>query len=267
MSSIGNKELSAVYVGEKEVKTIYVGQNKVYENAVNPDPIFGNNSPDIISQVSKIIAANNYTSAQVATIYGWNLGDLIDITLSNNETIQMQIIGINHDTLSSDHTTKAGITLQMKDLLATKYAMNDDHINAGGWAASIIRTSTIPTLLALLPDEWQAVIKNVDKKTANGGGKNYSATNTTSESLFLLSEIEIFETVTYAQDGDNEGSQYEFYANGGSKIKKINDVGTNWWGRSCYYSSINNFCAVKYDGNDITGSAGSAWGVSFAFCV
>lgn len=238
------------------------------------NPIFGNNTPDVISAVSAEIAAQNMTAAQVASTYGWNLGDTVDITLKNSEQIQMQIIGVNHDTLSSDHITKAGLTLQMVNCLATRYPMNDSDTNAGGWRASKMRITTMPELLALLPDEWQNVIKTVDKKSANGGGSNYSATVTTSENLFLLAEKEIFGTVSKAQDGANEGTQYAYWAahNTASDRVKYRDNGgtiiaSYWWGRSSGSGDTRYFFAVNGGGGVNTGLPTVLRGVAFAFCI
>lgn len=241
------------------------------------DPVFANNTPAQIDAVSEEIAKNGYTSSQVAEIYGWNLGDTIPITLSSGENIEMQIIGINHDTLSSDHTSKAGLTLQMKECLATAYSMNSTNTNAGGYAASIMKTETLPTIKALLPQEWQDVIKLVDKKSANGGSSNYSATVTTSENLFLLAGVEIFgsdSSYGYAQDGANEGTQYAYWAShntANDRIKYYDNAGTPitiyWWERSCSCFSTSYFCLVSSYGIGSDNIANSSRGVSFAFCI
>lgn len=238
------------------------------------DSVFGNNSPAAIEYASNLIAQNEMTASDVYSEFGWSLGDTINITLITDEVIQMRIVGFNHDTLSSDHTSKAGLTLQMVNCLATRYPMNDSNTNAGGWQASRMKVTTMPTLLALLPDEWQAVIKTVDKKSANGGSTNYSATVTTSENLFLLSEKEIFGTVSYAQDGANEGTQYAYWAahnTGSDRIKYYDNAGTQtatfWWERSSYSSGTNYFCSVT-SGGDASYSGGHASrGVAFGFCV
>ena len=261
-------EAQEVTVAANEVDYTYM----IYVPAVSRT--FGNNSPAVISSISETIAAQEMTAADVATTYGWNLGDTVDITLKNSETIQMRIIGINHDTLSSDHTTKAGLTLQMVNCLATRYAMNDSNTNAGGWQSSKMKVSTMPTLLALLPDEWQAVIKTVDKKSANGGSSNYSATVTTSENLFLLSEKEIFGSVSYAQDGANEGTQYAYWAShntANDRIKYYDNAGTQtatyWWERSSNSYSTSSFCGVGSNGNADSDGASATRGVAFGFCV
>lgn len=241
------------------------------------DRVFANNTPAQIDAVSKEIASNGYTSAQVAEIYGWNLGDTIPITLTSGEVIEMQIIGYNHDFINNEPDTTAGITLQMKDCLATRYGMNSTGgTNAGGYAASKLKTKTLPTLKALLPQEWQDVIKLVDKKSANGGSTKYSETLTLSEDLFLFAEIEIFGTTSYAQDGANEGSVYEYW-NGKAAVDRIKkydtvadgvaDTATIWWLRSAKSTSTTNFCVVDTDGNILSTNAGNPRGVAFGFCI
>lgn len=237
------------------------------------DRIFANNTPAQISAVSAEIAKNGLTSQQVYDTYGWSLGDKIPITLSSGETIEMQIIGFNHDN-KSDGSGKAGITLQMAECLATIYPMNSSNTNAGGYAATKMKTETLPTIKALLPQEWQDVIKLVDKKSANGGSSNFSQMLTTNEDLFLLSEREVFGTRTYAQNGDEEGDVYEFW-NGkaaADRIKKydkdadgVPETATRWWLRSSFYSSTGLFCTVS----GLAGNAGASLssGVAFGFCV
>lgn len=253
--------------------------NITHKDYVPVYPVFADNTPEGIAYVSNQIAQNGLTSAQVAEQYGWNLGDSIPITLSTGEVIEMQIIGVNHDDLS-DGTGKAGLTLQMKNCLATRYPMNSTNTNAGGYAASIMKTSTLPTIKALLPKEWQDVIKLVDKKSANGGSPNYSETLTLSEDIFLLSGIEVFGSESsygYAQDGANEGSQYEYW-NGKASADRIKNYDTNadgvvdtvtiWWLRSSRHNTTNFFCNLDTSGNVINlSSASSSQGVAFGFCI
>lgn len=235
---------------------------------------FGDNSPSTISTISNIISSQNMSASDVATTYGWNLGDTIDITLTTNEVIQMQIIGINHDTISSDHITKAGLTLQMVGLFAQTYQMNGQNAtNAGGWQNAPLRNSWFPTLFAKIPNEWQSVIKTVDKLSANGGGSNYSAIVTTSDNIFLLSEIEVFGVVTKAQNGADEGTQYAYWSShntNNDRTKYYDNSGTptqgSWWLRSSANNDTLRYCIVTSSGENTTFSTNSSR-VSFAFCV
>lgn len=232
------------------------------------DRVFANNTPTQIDVVSKEIASNGYTSSQVAEIYGWNLGDLIPITLLNGEDIEMQIVGINHDTLSSDSTSKAGITLQMLNCLATLYAMNNTATNSGGYFGSNFVINNLQTIYELLPDEWKAVIKLVDKKASNGS----NAITTQSCNIFLFSELEIKGSIEYAQVGADEGTQYEYWIDKDwhDLAKTADAMPVKWWLRSCYSENFfmaRSFCVITSDGEVDYEDANYDCGICFGFCV
>jgi len=198
----------------------------------------------------------------------FKVGDEKTITLTTGEEVTLVILDFNHDNLTAGG--KAGITLGMKNLLATKYPMNSSNTNAGGWTSSAMRTSTMQTLLGQLPDEVKAVIKPVNKLTS--AGEQSTTINTTSDSLFLLSEIEVFETRSYSVAG--EGTQYAYYrdiANTAAKrIKKLsNGTGSasGWWVRSPRASSSTSFCVVGLNGGAGSSLASYSFGVAFGFCV
>ena len=199
----------------------------------------------------------------------FSVGDEKTITLSTGEQVTLVILGFNHDDITGGG--KAGITFGMKNLLATRYPMNSSSSNSGGWDKAVMRTSTMKTLLGQLPTDLQEAIKSVDKK-ASAGAQSTTIT-TSSDKLFLLSEIEVFGTTTYSFTG--EGTQYAYYrdiANTASaRIKKLsNGSGSafGWWLRSPSASSSAYFCGV----NDLGGGAGNgvasfSSGVAFGFCV
>lgn len=208
-----------------------------------------------IAIVSKLGKAQDY----------WKVGDTKTVAV-NGVNYQFQIIGFDHDTLTTkDGTrTKAGITFQMVDCLNTTYSMNGSNTNSGGWNGSTMRTSTMATLLNQLPAALKNVLKSVNKLSGTGGGST-SGTQTTHDKLFLLSEVEIFGTTTYSVPG--EGTQYAYYKAGNSKVKKVNGSANYWWGRSPFSGNTNNFCYVNYGGNADYYGASNSRGVSFGFCV
>lgn len=209
---------------------------------------------DNIATVSKFGQASNY----------WKVGDKKNITV-NGVTYQAQIIGFDHDTLTTadGSRTKAGITFQLVDCMETTYPMNSSNTNVNGWRGSAMRTSTMATLLNQLSTDLKNVLKFVNK--VSSVGNNSSGLETTSDKLFLLSEIEIFGATQYSYLG--EGKQYEYYAAGNSTIKKVNGSAYNWWGRSPYSGNASNFCRVSDNGDAIFGNASFSYGVSFGFCV
>ena len=113
-----------------------------------------------------------------------------------------------------------------------------------------------------MPTEVQNGIREVNKLTSAG---NQSATiNTTADKLFLLSEIEIFGSVSYSKSG--EGTQYDYYKAGNSKVKKWSGSAASWWERSPYASISTYFCLVNSNGNADRNIASYAYGVAFGFC-
>ena len=209
---------------------------------------------DNIAIVSDFGMAQNY----------WQVGDKKNITV-NGVTYAAQIIGFDHDTLTTAEgsRTKAGITFQLVDCLNITYPMNNSDLNSSGWSSSKMRTSTMTMLLGQLSSDLESVLKFVDKVTS--GGNQQSALETTSDKLFLLSEIEIFGTASGSFSG--EGEQYEYYAAGNSKIKKVNGSASYWWERSPRSGNTTNFGAVNNKGTSYQGLASSNRGVSFCFCV
>ena len=218
----------------------------------------------------------------------FSVGDEKTIELTTGEEITLVILGFNHDDLTGGG--KAGITIGMKNLLATTYRMNATSTNAGGWNNSQMRTSTMATLLLQLPIDLRNVVKQVNKK-ATAGGTSQSIT-TSADKLFLLAMSEIFSATSiensatstiadYADAYNAEGTQYEYYRNligdnnGGTTananlIKKLANGGGSaysWWLRSPYVGSSASFRYIASTGSVYYAAANSTCGVSFGFCV
>jgi hypothetical protein len=141
--------------------------------------------------------------------------------------------------------------------------MNSSNTNAGGWNSSYMRGTVMPLMKGYMPTALKNVLKMVNKLTS--AGSQSSTISTTSDDLFLLSEIEIFGTTTYSFAG--EGSQYAYYQAGNTKIKKVNGSACYWWERSPGSSNTTSFCCVGSNGSADTISASSSFGVAFGFCV
>lgn len=190
----------------------------------------------------------------------WTVGSQKAMTI-NGADYPIDIIGKTHDDYA-DGSGKAPMTFQMHDCYGTKYQMNSSNTNSGGYDSSAMHTTHLPAILALMPSEVQAGIKQVNKMASAG---SQSATiETIACKLFLLSEIEIFGSTTYSKSG--EGSQYAYYSAGNSKVKKFSGSAYYWWGRSPCGSNSTDFCAVNSSGNAYHYTASNSLGVAFAFC-
>lgn len=184
----------------------------------------------------------------------WLVGDQKTMDI-NGTSYAFDIIGKNHDTYS-DGSGTAPLTFQMHNVYGTSYPMNNS--SASYWSSCVMRSTTLPSILSLMPSEVQAGIKAVKKLT------NQAAFSTdmeeTSDTLFLLAEIEVFGTVTNSRDG--EGIQYEYYKAGNSKIKG----NMKWWCRSPDRNGTSVFCGVNTNGTARMESQTNYNFIAPAFC-
>ena len=191
-------------------------------------------------------------------------GDTINVT-SQIGTYTYAVMGFNNFVLTNEnhyggtHTT-AGLTFGMVDCVG-KYKMNSDRTNSGGWGECLMRTSTMPTLQSGMPDTLAQVrvpYVNYEQSTIL-----YS-----DDYLFLPAEKEVSETRQYSIEAEaNALTQFAYYKNGGSRIKRLSDSAVHWWLRSAYYNSSSNFCFVAASGKYNNNYASTSLGAAPCFCV
>ena len=213
------------------------------------DPVFANNTWEQI-----IEACHNNEVPDT-----WKVADQKPMTI-NGVDYQIDIIGKSHDTYTSGG--KAPLTFQLHDCYADAKQMNSSNTNSGGWTSCAMRSTHLPAILALMPTEVRNGIREVNKLTS--AGSQSSTINTTADKLFLLSEIEIFGSVSYSKSG--EGTQYDYYKAGNSKVKNRNGSANTWWERSPSDRISAYFCLVDSYGNASCRYANEAFGVAFGFC-
>lgn len=228
-----------------------------------PDTSLANNTPDIIAAAAKSGQAANY----------WSVGDKVGIAvngsfggLSYNNTVYAFILGFNHNSSveggNSIHfqfgKTASGVDIAFVNSYgstSTGFCMNTSNTNSGGWNNSYMRKTICPAFLAALPTAWQNIIAACTKYSDNtGGGSNTASYVTaTSDKIWLLSEMEVQGTRSYANSAEaNYQKQYDYYRNGNSKVKYQHTATTSacdWWLRSAYASNTNYFCYVNTDGS------------------
>lgn len=241
-----------------------------------PDTSLANNTPDIIAAAAKSGQAANY----------WSVGDKVGIAvngsfggLSYNNTVYAFILGFNHNSSveggNSIHfqfgKTAAGVDIAFVNSYgstSTGFCMNTSNTNSGGWNNSYMRKTICPAFLAALPKAWQNIIAACTKYSDNtGGGSNTASYVTaTSDKIWLLSEMEVQGTRSYANSAEaNYQKQYDYYRNGNSKVKYQHTATTSacgWWLRSVRASVASVFCGVGTGGSAI--SAGAYFSDGFA---
>lgn len=214
------------------------------------DPVFANNTWEQI-----IEACHNNEVPDT-----WAVADQKSMTINGADYL-IDIIGKNHDDYS-DGSGKAPLTFQLHDCYASKKQMNITNSISGGWTSCAMRKTHLPAILALMSTEVQNGIREVNKLTSSGGKR--PTTDTTADKLFLLSVFEIFGSV--GNSVTTEGTQYDYYKAGNSKVKSINDNAVIWWERSPKANTSTSFCHVDISGSDSYGVSNANNGVAFAFC-
>ena len=251
-------------------------------------------------QIAAMISAH-YTG-QIDIADYWNIGDVRTISISSfssgtcihaEQNIQLVIIGINHDDLSSsiNGITKAAITVQTKQLIGNaghierEFYWSHSQICADdtdNWSNNPLRTYLNTNFYnALSTTTFRSLIKTVTKKNLS----THSGTSTidTNDKIFLLSYPEVFGTDTYANYigggavSNYEGSQYNYFSTSSNRIKYWNNNGANssntgtWWLRSpsSYYDSSDGYdwCLVYSDGAAGNFSGNYTFGLTPCFAI
>ena len=297
----GEWTVSATLGGETSDSNIVNVISSYDTTLVFASTILNDNSWETIHGVSDAGIGANY----------WSIGDRKAVTLNgtvghltlSNYTTYAFIIGFNHNasveganrihfqfakTALSGGTdvcfcdNQYGPDSGWSSPGAGYFVMNASGTNSGGWKSSQMRTnicgtslsSYSGTIIAVIPAALRAVLKSVTKytnNTANGGGSTASYVTATTDYFFLLSEFEVFGSISYGNTNEkNKQAQYAYYSAGNSKIKyKHNGTSTAafWWLRSPYASNSYFFVHVYTDGKVSYSDANTSLGFTPGFCV
>ena len=248
VTEVGTWTVTATLASSTNTADVVVGAANV--DMIMSDPVFGNNSWAAIIKACQ--------EKQVPET--WKVGDSCNMII-NNTAYAIDIIGKNHDDYA-DGSGKAPLTFQMHDCYGETKNMNSSNTNSGGWTSCAMRSTHLPAILALMPTAVQNGIREVSKKTSVGGAS--STIETVSDKLFLLSEVEIFGSTSFSAAG--EGTQYDYYKAGNSKVKNRNGSAAIWWERSPIASHSAAFCLVGGSGGAGNYYSSETYGVAFGFC-
>ena len=255
-----------------------------------------NNSWEAIRGISDAGQGANYWSIGDRKAVALN-GKVGRLTLSNYTTYAF-IIGFNHNA-SVEGSNRIHFQLAKTALTGGKdvclcdgyynwnvdttgyFSMNSSDTNSGGWKSSQMRTkicgtslsSYSGTIIAVIPAALRAVLKSVTKYTDNTGGGSTaaSAVTATTDYFFLLSEYEVFGSISYANTNEkNKQAQYAYYSAGNSKIKYKHDETSTvapWWLRCPRARYSTSFVNVYPNGTVDSYTANISSGFAPGFCV
>ena len=264
---------------------------------VSASTTLNDNSWETIRKISDAGTGANY----------WSIGDRKAVTLNgtvgqltlSNYTKYAFIIGFNHnqnleganrihfqlaktaltggtDVCLCDNSYSSAVSP------AGGFCMNFNSTNTGGWKDSVMRKiicgaeqgGTTISILNAISDDLKSALKSVTKYTDNTGGGSTaaSAVTATTDYFFLLSEYEVFGSISYANINEkNKQAQYAYYSAGNSKIKyhhALTGTAVHWLLRSPGAGYSDFFVIVYADGtvNDYY-TADTSLGFAPGFCV
>ena len=259
------------------------------EVTVEPPPsnVFNDNSWDIIKQVVTDGTASSY----------WKIGDRKEVILNgtvgnktfSNTTTYCYILGFDHNkSVESNNAHALHIGFGASALSGGAYIaycdssygsqastscfnMNTSNTNSGGWNSCQMKSTICPAFKNALPAELKNNIRAVTKWQNNG---NSTSGQSSSNEIWLLSEIEIFGSAGYSNYTANQ-VQYDFYkgVTGWSAASNIKykDTATSeavhWWERSAYSGNSSYFCSVDTSGGATIDLADYSFGFAPCLCL
>ena len=263
-----------------------------------------------LSFVSSTLNNNDWATIKAVSDKGdganyWSIGDRKEVTLNGTVgalslstfTTYAFIIGFNHNAaLEGDNrihfqlaktALSGGTDIALCDndypsqVSTTGYfSMNASNTNSGGWKSSQMRTaicgtnlsSYSGTIIAVIPAALRAVLKSVTKYTDNTGySSDASAVTATTDYFFLLSEYEVFGTISRGNPNESsKQAQYSYYSAGNSKVKydhNVTSTAVTWWLRSPADDLYFAFVRVRASEDVIASDANYSYGFAPGFCV
>ena len=204
------------------------------------------------------------------------------------QSIELVIIGINHDKLSSaiNNISDAALTIQTKECLSGLCLPNNYKYSYDiPWGSSKLRKYLNDDFLSAISTDLSNLIKPVYKDSSYYDSDSASSTlSTTKDSIFVLSEYEVFgehklsrytntdnDTTDYGP-AKQDGVQYEYMKNASNRIKP-DGFKNKWWMRTAFYASQSmHYYYLVVNGRtgdmESTGSASTfQGGIVPAFCL
>lgn len=301
----GTCTLTVPEAGTWSVKATHNGQTSDTKSAT-----FTDSYALSLSFVSAVLNNNDWATIKSVSDKGdganyWSIGDRKAVTLNgtvgaltlSNYTTYAFIIGFNHNSsveganrihfqlaktaLSGGTDVALCDSKYNSQVSATGYfSMNSNATNSGGWNSSQMRTkicgtslsSYSGTIIAVIPAALRAVLKSVTKYTDNTGrSSDASAVTATTDYFFLLSEYEVFGTISRGNPNEaSKQAQYSYYSAGNSKVKynhSATSTAVVWWLRSPFAGNSTYFTLVIPDGAASNADAYYSIGFAPGFCV
>ena len=213
----------------------------------------------------------------------WNIGDTKSITSKSGKNYTIRLADLQNGRYEySDGSGSSKAVFEFVECYNLNntigYRMNPTDTNVGGWAASEMRSQTMPMLLADLPDDMVAVMSQV-KVLSSIGGRNKTDTSSSNNTLFIPATIELFDnkedSIGLAESPLGQFDYYKANNIGSARIKYVVGETTMtpshaklYWNRSPYAYGSNAFCGVEQLGDwDLSDAHYSNFAIAPIFAI
>ena len=213
----------------------------------------------------------------------WNIGDTKSIISKSGKTYTIRLADLQDGRYEySDGSGSSKAVFEFVECYnldnTIYYRMNSTATNIGGWAASEMRSQTMPTLLADLPDDMVAAMSQVKVLSGIGGGTK-TGTSSSNNTLFIPATIELFDS---KEDSigleESPLGQFDYYkANNIDSARSKYVVGETtmipsnaklYWNRSPYAYDSTMFCGVDQLGSwDLSDAHYSNFAIATIFAI
>ena len=238
--------------------------------------------PVTVKSYDDVLENNTWADIAQAAAEGeastlWNLGDTKTFAIGST-TYTAMIVGFDfhalrntdteYDTTYNNSSKKAAITFIVKELQAAK-RIHSTSSSATNYNNTEMAKTTLPALYNTLPAELQNVMRLPTYYCSKGSNTSSSTqVSTTTCKIFLPS---VYEIIGATYGGTNDKTQLPYFANGGSKIFKLNGNANVYYTRNndndsnnTYYRYISAQGAVS---SSTYNSATTARAYTFLFCI
>ena len=241
----------------------------IYWDGINTpiNPTFSENAWAVIATAFKSGQASQF----------WSVGDTKTITTKSGRQYTIRIADMQAGRYAyADGSGSSNGVLEFVELInlneTTRFQMNTTSTNAGGFESSYLRNTTLPNILADLPDDMQAAMSEVNVLSGTGSGTT-SGTSSSANKLFLPAEMEMFDakhnSIGLEECPKGQFDYYKTHNTNADRVKKTVETTSSqvWWLRSPYSGYYSGFCIVSYDGSYYNNSAYSYNGVAPCFAI
>lgn len=219
------------------------------------------------------LQGNTWQTIKEAIFYGSNptvwLGQTKTIDSGALQGYHLQLVDLTKNRY--ERTSGAGYSqgvFQFVEILPNDYVMNQTETSAGGWAQSYMKTTIMPEIFNLLPDDIKNIITEVKVGGFDKSQTPLSALIYSDNKLFLPSEYEMLGTTTASSVNAKEGlSQLEWYKTHNVAKERISDTDNMYWLRTPGETG-NLFYTIEADGSLLLHSANAVQvGVAPCFAI